>query len=312
MSRETRITADWIAVDWGTTHVRAWAMSDGDDVLATAQSSAGAGGLTRNDFESALLDLVGEWLGERVTQVICCGMVGSRQGWAEATYLQVPTPPQSGEPVVAPSSDLRLQVFILNGIKQINPADVMRGEETQIAGLLALEADFDGIACLPGTHTKWVHVVGGEVFHFATFMTGEMFSLLSQKSILRHSLSNEGLEEASFVAALERAMAKPERVANRLFGLRAEGLLDNLDPLVARSRLSGMLIGLEIAAAKPYWLGQELRLIGDAKLCEIYRLALSHLALEVTILDGTDTTLAGLIRGYRSIETTGETPCTVN
>ena len=127
-----------------------------------------------------LLGLVGGWLAEGArTDVLICGMAGARGGWAEAPYAAVPCAPGPASFARAPTRDPRLAVRILPGLRQDTPADVMRGEETQLAGLLAAEPGFEGIACLPGTHTKWAHVSAGEVVSFASYMTGEIFALLA-------------------------------------------------------------------------------------------------------------------------------------
>ena len=104
----------------------------------------------------------------------------------------MPCPPAPAAFARAPTADPRLVVRILPGLSQDDPPDVMRGEETQIAGLLAREPDFDGIACLPGTHTKWAHVSAGEVVSFASYMTGELFGLLAATSVLRKTLAEDG------------------------------------------------------------------------------------------------------------------------
>lgn len=284
--------ADWIAVDWGTSHLRAWAMQGGQ-VMGHAHSADGMGALARDGFEAALLALIGPWLAsDRMTQVIACGMVGSRQGWVEAPYRAVPCVPLAGQLVVAPTRDLRLCVYVLSGLKQPKPADVMRGEETQIAGFLALNPNWDGVICLPGTHSKWVHVSAGEVVSFQTFLTGEMFALLSEHSVLRHSVA--GWDDDGFAEGLAQGLERPERLMARLFSLRAEGLLHGLDPAIARGRLSGLLIGAELAAAKPYWLGQRVALIGDATLASAYATALQTLSVPVQVADSTEVTLAGL------------------
>ena len=120
--------------------------------------------------------------------VIACGMVGARQGWIEAPYSQVPCAPVGLSMIKPVVEDTRLDVSILPGLSQTDPADVMRGEETQIAGYLAENPGFDGVLCLPGTHTKWAHISAGEVVSFRTFMTGELFALVSSQSVLRHSV----------------------------------------------------------------------------------------------------------------------------
>jgi 2-dehydro-3-deoxygalactonokinase len=185
-------------------------------------------------------------------------------------------------------------VWIAPGLKQAQPADVMRGEETQIAGALRLLPGFDGVICLPGTHSKWAQVSAGEVVSFQTFMTGELFALLSDASVLRHTLQGDGWDEAAFAAAVGDAMARPERLGARLFSLRAESLIAGLTPGVAKARLSGLLIGVELAAARPYWLGQRVTLVGADRLTAHYARALAAQGVVAQAMPATDCTLAGL------------------
>jgi 2-dehydro-3-deoxygalactonokinase len=295
MNDNTPITPAWIAVDWGTTNLRVWAMGAGGRVLAEAQSDEGMSKLARDGFEPALLRLISSWLGAGRTAVVACGMVGSRQGWCEAPYRVVPcTPLDPAGQVLAPTTDPRIEVRLAPGLKQANPADVMRGEETQIAGALRLMPQYDGVFCLPGTHSKWVHISAGEVVSFQTFMTGELFALLSEASVLRHAMGGDGWDEAAFDAAVSDAISRPERIAARLFTLRAESLISGLGPASAKARLSGLLIGIELAAARPYWLGQRVTLIGAEKLSALYSRALLAQGVTAELLPATGCTLAGL------------------
>jgi len=290
---------NWIAVDWGTSNLRVWHLDD-DKLLDARASDRGMGALAPAEFEGALLELVGDWLpAGQVTQAVACGMVGARQGWIEAPYAPVSCKPGEGGSVMAPTTDPRLSVRILPGLSQTRPApDVMRGEETQIAGYLAVSPDFDGVVCLPGTHTKWAHVSAGEVVSFQTFLTGEMFALLSKKSVLRHSIGGDGWDDAAFSAALDDAMTRPATVNAQLFALRAADLLKGQGAGTARARLSGLLIGLELAGAKPYWLGREVVLIGDARLCRNYAAGLAEQGVLTRTEDATAMTLAGLAAAY--------------
>lgn len=295
MNNGSQIAPTWIAVDWGTSNLRVWAMDGSGAILAETTSDDGMSKLSRTDFEPALLRLIGPWLAGGPVPVVACGMVGSRQGWCEAPYRAVPcTPLDATAQVIAPAIDPSLQVHIAPGLKQASPADVMRGEETQIAGALRLMPNYDGIFCLPGTHSKWVQMSAGEVVSFQTFMTGELFALLSENSVLRHGMQGGGWDDAAFDTGLSDAISRPERIAARLFALRAEGLIAGLTPAAARSRLSGLLIGIELAAARPYWLGQRVTLIGAEKLSSAYARALATQGVEAQSLPATACTLAGL------------------
>ena len=293
------VKANWIAVDWGTSSLRAWAMDAEGHDLATASSDQGMGQLAPSEFEAALCALVEPWLSVGPTDVVACGMVGAQQGWIEAPYDVAPCKPQS-RLTKAPTTNLRLNVQIIAGVSQAQPADVMRGEETQIAGFQKLNPNWDGVICLPGTHTKWVQMSAGEIVSFQTFMTGEMFALLSTASVLRHSVNSDGWDQEAFDQAVDEAISRPEAIAARLFGLRAGSLLNDLPATTAKSRLSGLLIGAELAAAKPYWLGQSLAMIGPKSMGDGYAAALAAQHVPVIRTDTTQMTLAGLKAVYAS------------
>lgn len=288
---------EWIALDWGTTHFRAWAMGAGGQVLDQVKSDQGMGKLEQSEFESVFLQHVEKWLVGRNSPLsaFACGMVGAKQGWIEAKYIETPcAPPRNEQLVQAPLSDPRIQVFIVPGLSQHKPADVMRGEETQIAGFLASLPTFDGVACMPGTHSKWVTISNGAVKHFTTFMTGEMFGLLAKKSVLRHSVGGRGWDNAAFIGGVKLAMDTPELVAQELFSIRPQTMLHGLPANEARSRLSGLLIGSELRATEHLWSSRDVCIIGDPKLSEYYNKALEFYNCQATIADGDMMTLGGL------------------
>lgn len=293
---------EWIAADWGTTALRLWAMA-GSRVLERRQSEDGMGHLARDGFEPALLRLAEGWLGDAPMPVVACGMVGARQGWSEAAYRPVPCPPL-GQPMhrVA-AQDPRLRVHIVPGLAQMQPPDVMRGEETQIAGYLASDPGFDGVIGLPGTHTKWARVRQGRVQAFQTCMTGETFALLAGQSVLRHGIG-PGWDEGAFAAAVAEILQAPERLAALLFPLRAAALLQDLPPDAARARLSGLLIGAELAATRAIWQGQPIALIGAGRLAGHYATALAAAGAMATATDGAEITLAGLIAARTLLQET--------
>lgn len=297
-------TVALVAVDWGTSNLRAVLLDDHGRALEKRHSDKGMGCLERDAFEVALVDLLDDVLvSGRQLPVICCGMVGSRQGWQEASYGSVPCKAPSGSDAVRVSvQDPRLAVWILPGVKQVKPADVMRGEETQIAGFLAERPKFDGVLCLPGTHTKWVRISAEEIVSFQTFMTGEIFALLSEQSVLRHSVSTEVLDAPAFSEAVSDAMSRPQALAAKLFGLRAETLIADMGAEEARARLSGLLIGLELAGAKPYWLGMEVGIIGAPALSGLYQAALAAQGCPAQVYDASDLTLKGLKTAYAAIK----------
>lgn len=286
----------WLAVDWGGSRLRVWAMGPDDRPLAQARSEAGAATLTPEAFEPALRALVDPWLAlGQVTPAIACGMVGSRQGWVEAPYRPVPCAPLGVGAATARMRGEGLALRVIPGLSQADPPDVMRGEETQIAGALRIVPGFEGVLCLPGTHAKWATVARGAVTGFRTFLTGELFALLSLRSSLRHGLGGaDGWDAAAFEAAAAEAAADPGRLGALLFGVRAAGLVAGLEPAVARARLSGLLIGAEVGAARDMWRGRAVLIVGASLLSAAYAAALAGQGVVARRLDAEQTTLAGL------------------
>ncbi len=296
-------SARWIAADWGTSNLRVWLM-EADRRVAEAGSDKGMNALQPEQFEAALLEVIDPWLRAGVAMtVLACGMVGARQGWTEAAYRFLPCHPAAADaPLAVPTRDPRLEVFILPGLAQQEPADVMRGEETQIAGFLAKHEDFEGSLCLPGTHSKWIQVRDGQVTAFSTFMTGELFALLAGQSVLRHSLASEDDDEQAFLAAVETAYRTPREVPGRLFPLRAADLLQGLAPETARSRLSGYLIGAELAAASGDYAQGQLGLIAGAGLSDAYLSAMAVCGLDATAESAEEMVLSGLVAAHSLLE----------
>lgn len=316
---------NWIAVDWGSSNLRAWALDAADSVIARASSPRGMLGLTAEEFEGVLLETVADWLptrDEAPVPVLICGMAGARQGWIEAAYLTLHEGDDALDrlgsqltPVI--THDSRLHVRIVPGLCKQRAADttdaageafdVMRGEETQLAGLVATQPSFSGAVCLPGTHSKWAWLNHGGIEGFTTFMSGELFKLLSQDSVLKHSVGDDDLSQhaqrAAYLAGIDTALASPARLSAELFGIRARDLLDTrLPENEARrgelsARLSGLILGLELAAATASLpAGSRVVLIGAEALCQRYRVALEHLGFAVSLAENADMILAGLGR----------------
>jgi len=312
------IKADWIAVDWGTSHIRVWAMSNTSQILAFDSNNKGMGQLKPHEFESVLLQLIDPWLrNDVITTVVACGMVGAKQGWIESAYHPCPvdlaTLTKQGAMIQSPSLDPRIQVYIAGGVKQLSPADVMRGEETQVSGFYCDHPTFSGLVCLPGTHSKWVAFSEGHIQSFKTLMTGEIFALLSQQSILKHTVnatngSTTEWNQTAFIASVKYAYNHPEDVLSALFSLRANDLLYGSDPTAAKAALSGYLIGNELRAMSTqlnasFAAGSYVALIGATGLTAHYSSALDCLGYVSKAFDSEKMTLNGLALNYQSLKT---------
>lgn len=298
----------WIAVDWGTSNLRAWGMSESGNVLATASSDKGMGKLRPDQFPTALEAVVEQIAPTSESiDVVICGMAGARQGWMEAPYLEAPTDlRQLGNGAVHPEMpNSTLRVSILPGVCQRRGGEnVMRGEETQLLGLACLFPGYSGLVCMPGTHSKWARLEGTVIKEFATAMTGEMFELLKTHSVLRHSLGDEldGPErESGFQAGARDGLDHPAALLGQLFRVRAAALLSGRTPDWCAGYLSGLLIGTEIAANRSQIDTDPVPLIGSASLCALYSRVLAMAGATGRVVDSTQVVLAGLKAARASI-----------
>lgn len=302
----------WIAADWGTSNLRAWGIGDDGAVLFSRSSDQGMGRLTRERYPDALTHLLGDVIapeGEPL-DVLICGMAGARQGWLEAPYIE--TPAALDEiwrlAVIPAMPGSRLRPRILPGVCQRGGNDdVMRGEETQLLGLLASQPGFDGVVCMPGTHAKWVSLSERRIARFATAMTGELFDVLRTHSVLRHSLGGEidpTERREGMLEGLATGTSAPERLTAVLFRARASALLAGRSPSWCDGFLSGLLIGAEIGGRRE-WIGSaEIPLIGGSGLAEVYLTGLEMIGAKGRVVDASEVTLAGLMAAYREGEKT--------
>ncbi|QOZ38076.1 2-dehydro-3-deoxygalactonokinase [Bradyrhizobium sp. CCBAU 53421] len=289
----------YVAVDWGTSSFRLWLMRAGGQVFGERRSDEGMTVAAGTGFASVLqshLDALGV---AADLPVVICGMAGARQGWVEAGYVDTPAHLSEilkGAVVVnGQPRDIR----ILPGIAQRDAAapDVMRGEETQLLGALGLDAPGDALVCMPGTHSKWVRLRGGTVERFATFMTGELFSVVARDTILSHAVAGAeaAVDADAFRSAVAEAFAAPALSANLLFRVRSRQLLFGGSAQAGREAISGTLIGAELAAG----LAERERatpvtLIASGRLQLLYQIALESLSIPLNVMDAEEAVRRGL------------------
>ncbi|MFD1198581.1 2-dehydro-3-deoxygalactonokinase [Brucella gallinifaecis] len=294
----------FIGVDWGTSSFRAWLLSSAGHVMAESRSSEGMLYCADNGFAPVLAAHLEKLNAPAGLPVLICGMAGARQGWVEAPYLHTPTALGSLHfgSVMAP---FLADVRILPGLAQTdkNRPDVMRGEETQLLG--AIDVDFSGIVCIPGTHSKWVRIVDGVVKSFTTYMTGELFSVLSSHSILKHAIDREDaavLKSSAFFAGVEMGLENPGSLTSSLFALRASQLLGFSERENGKDWLSGLIIGVEIAdAVKEVSKNEHFILIGSGDLASLYAKAMQHADYQPVTKDAEAASRNGLHKAARNL-----------
>jgi 2-dehydro-3-deoxygalactonokinase len=245
--------AKLIGLDWGTTSCRAYLI--GADGKLLERQIDGPGILkVEGHFGPWLNSMIGGWIATHgVAPLVLSGMIGSRQGWKEAPYARCPAGAADIVKALARTEWSELIIALVPGLSTENDGmpDVMRGEETQILGALALSNRNDGLFLLPGTHSKWAEVAGGRIVSFRTFMTGEVFGALKEHTILGRLMRDGAADAQAFARGVREgaALGSAGALLNRIFATRSYGLMDRLADTALSDYLSGLLIGAEVAEA---------------------------------------------------------------
>jgi len=268
-----------IAVDWGTSRFRAYRLGRAGAVLDRILAADGMASIAPGGFPTVLERHCGAWMAAAPSApVLLAGMVGARNGWAEAPYALCPATPES---VAAALRRISERLAIVPGVitREAGGPDVMRGEETLIFGTGVV----DGLVCLPGTHSKWARVKAGAITDFATFMTGESYALYRETSLLGR-LAAEPEDLRGFDAGLSAA-SDAAGLLNRLFQARARVLDGAMAGEEVGPFLSGLLIGSEILGALArYGRASGITLVADGVLAMRYVAAIRAFDLSVEII----------------------------
>jgi 2-dehydro-3-deoxygalactonokinase len=302
-----------ICLDWGISSFRAYLMDGEETILDTVANNSGILQVADGAFEKVLEASVGHWLRRYPTApVIASGMIASRQGWLEAPYVSCPA---GLTEITKNLRSLEMQqgrrIWFVPGVMrraEDKTPDVMRGEETQIFGALPDDLKLHSFI-LPGTHSKWALVKEGRIVWFSTYMTGELFAVLRNHSILGRLMEAGEKDDDAFLRGLEcSATAGNGRVGllNKLFSVRTLGLFDELPRAGLKFYLSGLLIGTEIAEAT-WHIKQKstMRLIGDPGLSALYARALDYFGWPSELQEG-NPTARSLARIAMNADLTGQ------
>lgn len=284
-----------IGVDWGTTQLRAYQIDARGAVLASRSAPKGIMTVQNGAFAATLEAVIGDWLDQETEPILMSGMIGSRQGWIEAPYVSCPAhPAQVAQALAEVAWGSGRRGFVCPGLScrdRDGVPDVMRGEEVQMFGALDTLAGAAGSAiCHPGTHSKHVRIEDGAVAGFRTYMTGEVFAVLREHSILGRTMVEGPADWQAFDQGVARA-SNSGGLLHHLFGARTRVLMNEIAPASEADYLSGMLIGHEIKAAGG---SGPVLVVGAEALAERYERAFRLCGREARALEGETATVKGL------------------
>ena len=285
-----------IGIDWGTSSLRGARLGPQGGALESREFPRGILTVPTGQFETVFHELFGDWMQEPHVLCLISGMAGSRQGWQEAPYCPCPAGfAELGRHLLwlQPGRLALVPGLSCLGTDALHTPDVMRGEEVQIFGALQMAGCDSATLLLPGTHSKWVQVQDGRVTQFQTFMTGEVFAVMSQHSILGKTMDLQGaFDEAVFLQGVDKSQQSGS-VLHHLFSVRTLGLFKSLSAAQLPSYLSGLLIGEELRHLTASTHTEPVILIGSEALTMRYDLALQHLRMPCQSR-GAEATWAGL------------------
>ena len=297
-----------IAVDWGSSSFRAYLLDENDQLIETCRNNNGVLNL-KTPFIEVLTQACQKWLQDySVERIILAGAIGSREGWVETEYA--PHTSLLNDYINYAKeieTNLDCKVEILPGLKGVSPggsADVMRGEEVQLMGLIPQLTTSETFVCIPGTHSKWLHIRDGQIQSFTTFITGELFALLQQKpNSIGNLIHSKKYDQSAFIqGAQEQLRLSAESMQSvsllhSLFSMRAMLLTNKLQTASEYSYISGMLMVNEIECAKALFnIQQEVMLVSDGQLVLPYESGLNLCGLKVQSRSSEDCFIDGIIK----------------
>nr|WP_312969649.1 2-dehydro-3-deoxygalactonokinase [Brucella intermedia] len=289
--------------DWGTTRFRLWTLDVDGNVLGESRGDDGLLQAKEAGFEPTLERHLASVGAVDDLPVVICGMAGSRTGWIEAPYMSLPAGLE-GIVKAAVRVPARRHVIMLPGVARRDELapDVMRGEETKLLGLVH-RGTRDAVVVMPGTHAKWVRIADAGLADYRTFMTGEMFALLKDRSVLAGALEGAAAVDPNgeaFAAGVKASLESPALISNALFSVRAGWLVHDRKPTDQLARLSGLLIGLEVAGGRTlHGRPEEVLLLSDDTMGALYASGLEIAGLKVRRVAADELVRDGLFMAAR-------------
>lgn len=294
-SEENNVPA-LLAVDWGTSSLRAFTLDRNGQVISRRQKALGIRSIKSGEFEKTFVENCLPLISDAPeTPVLMCGMVGSRLGWKETDYLECPTSLSALSEALQPLQTQIANISIVPGLvyrSRTGTIDVIRGEETQVLGT-NLKSKKRKSVCIPGTHSKWCNVESSTITAFTSYLTGELYEILCKNSVISQGIPRDSAHDAAgFQEGLLRADIGGAML-HEIFGVRTAWLFDTFAPESLPSFLSGLLIGTEVKAALAHS-NCDIELLAAGQIAENYQTACAFFGIDVEIRQIEHATTAGL------------------
>jgi 2-dehydro-3-deoxygalactonokinase len=285
---------EWLIIDWGSTNFRAFAMDNKGNLVDKIDHKLGLLQITDGKFAPSLQQILSDWLGAfQSFPIVMAGMVGSAQGWIPVPYITTPVNINNlGEQASSFILPWGAQATIIPGVSYSDASgnkDVMRGEEVQLFGLIKMINETNATALFPGTHSKHIEFSNNQLNQFSTYMTGELFSILSAQSILGRDLPKQKPSESAFYKGVIES--NTNNLTHQLFMTRTHRLFGDIEESAILDYLSGLLIGYETREIQ----AKHVYLVGSEKLSTRYQVACQALSINTTFINGDDAFLAGML-----------------
>ena len=288
-----------VGVNWGSSNFRAYYIAAEGHLIDEFSAPAGVASLDRAGMAGMMAKLAGRWSGSAT--VYASGMIGSNIGWVEVPYAEAPAGGAEIRAAAKAAEIGGMAVRIVPGIactRRFDRApDILRGEEIELLGLIAL-GQRDGLAALPGTHTKWVSLADGRIVDFFTAMSGEIYDRLTAQGLLASIIEGEAEDGGAFRRGVATGKARALGLGTLLFGARALVVRGQMSKRDAASYIRGLLIGAELAdalAAYPALAEAAVPLIGNGPLSKLYASALEGAGVASRLVDSREACLRGFL-----------------
>ncbi len=305
----------FIAANWGTTNLQLFLLkTDGSATqVVDVRKGPGASAIKQEEFETVLFETAGDWLDQVGDYpILLAGMVGSTIGWKNAGYVNISQEYDDFLEIEALSAQGR-DCLIVKGLECVDSSgrkDIMRGEEVELAGIMAINPDLETgkqLVCIPGTHAKWIELVDGKVTGFRTSVAGELFAGLKSNGVLIPS--DIGLAEQftdAFLAGVTQAKSDTNNLVHQLFDIRTSQVLSGVTPDAAAERLSGLIIGGDVKCAVDVYLSGEaspnpITVIGSDSLTARYSAAIEQNGYSAQSIKASEASAAGFGRLFKAL-----------